>query len=97
MSYYPNDEQAFTGPDRRPTNPPVDARRLWAGGIATAVVAALLALVSELVVLALPGATYLYQAEELGRLGPLRSSQRASCLPSRLQRSGRRHGSRRAR
>ena len=37
-------------PDRRPAGPVVDATRLWTGGLATAAVAALVALVGTLVV-----------------------------------------------
>jgi hypothetical protein len=37
-------------PDRRPTGPVLDAPRLWTGGLATAAVAALVALVGTLVV-----------------------------------------------
>ena len=37
-------------PDHRPTGPVLDAPRLWTGGLATAVVAALVALVGTLVV-----------------------------------------------
>jgi hypothetical protein len=50
-------------PDRRPAAPVVDATRLWTGGIATAAVAALVALVGTLV------ARVLFEVAPLGAHG----------------------------
>jgi hypothetical protein len=55
-------------PGRRRGAPPFDARRLWAAGLATAVVAALLALVGVLVVRAVLKVA-LYAPGEAGALG----------------------------
>jgi len=62
-------------PDRRPAGPVVNAGRLWTGGLATAAVAALVALVGTLVV------RVLFEIAPLGARGGFDSAQAGTlCL-----------------
>jgi hypothetical protein len=65
MTWY---ENAPVGPEPDSSDAPIDVKRLWAGGIASAVVAALVALVGMLVVRT-AASIALYAPPEAGPLG----------------------------